>query len=106
VFDDDQAAVRVRSRCVTGVPRSPELYHWIAVHRAEIGQFSVVDEDDGSATIEFSRTLIAEFLTPAELRLTVVAVAFTSDRFDDELAARFGGAVHDAAGNLVDPAGA
>ena len=34
------------------------------------------------------------------LALTVVAVAFTADRFDDELAARFGGRVHDAAGNV------
>jgi hypothetical protein len=103
VFDEDQAAVHVRSRCVTGATRSPELYHWVATHRAEVGRFGVIDEDDGSATIEFARTLIAEFLNPAELRLTVVAVALTADRYDDDLAARFGGAVHDAAGNLVEP---
>lgn len=101
LFDEDQAAVHVRSRCVTGATRSPELYHWVATNRSDIGRFAVIDEDDGSATIEFSRTLLAEFLNPAELRLTVVAVAFTADHFDDQLAARFGGRVHDAAGNLT-----
>jgi hypothetical protein len=102
VFDEDQAVVHVRSRCVTGATPSPELYHWVATNRADLGQFTVVDEDDGSATIEFSRALIGEFLNPAELRLTVVAVAFTSDHFDDDLAARFGGEVHDAGANIVE----
>jgi hypothetical protein len=100
VFDEDQAAVRIAARAVTGATRSPELYRWVATTRADIGHFSVVDEDDGSATVEFARTLVAEFLNPAELRLTVVAVALAADRFDDELAARFGGRVHDAAGNI------
>jgi hypothetical protein len=104
VFDEDQAAVHVRSRCVTGATRSPELYHWVATNRTEIGAFHVIDEADGTATIEFSRTLLAEFLNPAELRLTVVAVAFNADRFDDQLASRFGGMVHDAAGNNADTA--
>jgi hypothetical protein len=104
VFDEDQAAVHVRSRCVTGATPSPDLYRWAATHEAEVGRFRVIDEDDGTATIEFSRTLLAEFLNPAELRLSVVAAAFTADHHDDELAARFGGRVHDEAGNLVDPA--
>jgi hypothetical protein len=104
VFDEDQAVVHVRFRCVTGADRPPELYRWVATHRDEVGHFTVIDDEDGSATIEFSRTLIAEFLNPAELRLTVVAVAFTADHHDDELAARFGGVVHDADGNLVQDA--
>ena len=99
VFDEDQSVVHVRARCVTGATRSPELYH-VATNRADLGHFRVVDEDDGTVAIEFSHCLIGEFLNPAELRLTVVAVAFTADRFDDDLAARFGGVVHDAAGNL------
>jgi hypothetical protein len=104
VFDEDQDVVHVRARCVSGATRSPELYRWAATTRPELGAFRVVDEEDGSATIELSRTLVAEFLNPAELRLSIVALALTADRHDDELAARFGGSVHDAAGNLVDPA--
>jgi hypothetical protein len=100
VFDEDQAAVRVAARAVTGAAPSPELFRWVATNRADIGHFGVVEEGDGTATVEFARTLVAEFLNPAELRLTVVAVALTADRFDDELAARFGGRVHDAAGNI------
>jgi hypothetical protein len=102
VFDDDQAAVRVRSRCVTGATASPELFRWVATNRADLGHFLVVEAGDGTATIEFSHTLVGEFLNPAELRLVVVAVAFTADHFDDDLAARFGGEVHDAAANLTD----
>jgi hypothetical protein len=104
VFDEDQAVVHVQARCVVGATPTPELYRWVATNRADVGHFAVVDEPDGSATVLFSHSLLGEFLNPAELRLTVVAVAFTADRFDDELAARFGGQVHDAAGNRP-PAG-
>jgi hypothetical protein len=100
VFDDDQAAVHVRARCVTGATPSAELYRWVATNQADLGHFNVVDEADGTATILFSHALVGEFLNAAELRLTVVAVAFTADRFDDALAARFGGRVHDAASNI------
>jgi hypothetical protein len=104
VFDEDQAVIHVRARCVVGATPSPELYRWVATNQADVGHFTVVDEADGTATVLFSHSLLAEFLNPAELRLTVVAVAFTADRFDDELAGRFGGQVHDAAGNQP-PAG-
>jgi hypothetical protein len=98
-FDDDQPVVHVRSEAVTGATPSPELYRWVATNHADLGHFAVVDEADGTATIVFSHALVGEFLNPAELRLTVVAVAFTADHFDDDLAARFGGEVNDATAN-------
>jgi hypothetical protein len=103
VFDEDQAVIHVRARCVVGATPSPELYRWVATNQADVGHFTVVEEADGTATVRFSHSLLGEFLNPAELRLAVVAVAFTADRFDDELAARFGGRVHDATGNRSQP---
>ena len=52
-------------------PKEGRMKDW-----ADLGHFTVVDEDDGTATIELTRSLVAEVLNPSELRLTVVAVAF------------------------------
>jgi hypothetical protein len=99
VFDEDQSLVRVSAMCVTGATASPELYHYVATFQSEIGHLSVIDQGDGSLCIEYSHGLLGEFLNPAELRLTVIAVALLADRIDDELAERFGGTVHDASAN-------
>jgi hypothetical protein len=101
VFDEDQSLVRVSALCVTGATPSPELYHYVATFQSEIGHLSVNEQDDGSVCIEYSHGLLGEFLNPAELRLTVIAVALLADRVDDDLAARFGGTVHDATANSV-----
>ena len=99
VFDEDQSVVKVRSACVTGAKPSPELYQHVATYPSEVGHLRLVDEDDGTVTINFCHSLLGEFLNPAELRMTVVAVAFTADDLDDGLAARFGGHVFDASKN-------
>jgi hypothetical protein len=100
VFDEDQAVVHVRSQCVTGATVSPELFRHVATFEPDMGHLHVIEAPDGTATISFAHSLLGEFLNPAELRMTVVAVAYLADRFDDDLAARFGGQVHDATGNV------
>jgi hypothetical protein len=99
VFDEDQAIVRVAAQAVTGATVSPELYEHVATFQADMGHLTVDAAADGTATIRFSHSLLGEFLNPAELRMTVVAVAFGADSLDDGLAERFGGTVHDAASN-------
>lgn len=99
VFDEDSSVVRVRAQCVTGAKPSPELFHHVATYQAEVGHLTITEEADGTATINFSHSLLGDFLNPAELRLTVAAVAYKADEIDDELAATFGGTVHDAGGN-------
>jgi hypothetical protein len=99
VFDQDQAVVKVRAKCVTGATLSPELYRHIATFSAELGHLRVVEEADGTATILFSHSLLGEFLNPAELRMTVVALALIADQLDDSLAATYGGQVFNADGN-------
>jgi len=99
VFDEDQAVVKVRAKCVTGATLSPELYRHVATFSAELGHVRVVEDDDGTATILFSHSLLGEFLNPAELRMTVVALALLADTMDDELATTYGGIVFNADGN-------
>lgn len=99
VFDEDQAIVNVKAQCVSGATPSPELFRHVATFQADVGHLTVSEEADGTACIHFSHGLMGEFLNPAELRMTVVAVAYEADRLDDELAARFGGKVYDADSN-------
>jgi hypothetical protein len=99
-FDQDQAVVKVCANVVNGARPTPELFHHLATNQSEIGHLSAVEEPDGTATINFSHSLLGEFLNPAELRMTVIAVAFAADQLDDALAAQFGGTVHDADANL------
>jgi hypothetical protein len=101
VFDEDQSLVQVSAMCVTGAKPSPELYQHVASFQSQIGHLSVNEQDDGTVCIEYSHGLLGEFLNPAELRLTVIAVALLADQIDDDLAARFGGTVHDAAANTA-----
>ncbi len=99
VFDEDQSVVKVKAACVTGAKASPELFEHVATQQTEVGHLRVVLEDDGSATINFCHSLLGEFLNPAELRMAVVAVAYTADELDDDLAATYGGKVYDAEHN-------
>lgn len=99
VFDEDQAIVRVKAEAVKGATVSPELYEHVATFQADMGHLTVSPEPGGTASIWFSHSLMGEFLNPAELRMTVIAVAFGADSVDDDLAARFGGTVFDATSN-------
>lgn len=99
VFDEDQSVVQVTSTCVTGASPSPELYEHVATSSIDLGHYSVVAEDGGAVAIVISHGLIGEFLNPAELRMTVVAVAHEADTSDDALAERFGGTVYAAHAN-------
>ena len=100
-FDEDQAVVKVCANVVNGAKPTPELFHHLATHQSEVGHLSAVEAPDGTATINFSHNLLGEFLNPAELRMTIVAVAFAADQLDDALAAQFGGTVHDPNANLT-----
>ncbi len=99
VFDEDQTVVKVRADCVTGAKPSPELYMHVATLQTEIGHLRALEEADGTATIYFTHGLMGEFLNPAELRMTVITVAYLADELDDGLAERFGGKVFDADSN-------
>lgn len=99
VFDEDQSVVQVKATCVTGATPSPDLYEHVATSSVDLGHYTVVPETGGTVGIVISHGLIGEFLNPAELRMTIVAVAHEADTTDDALAARFGGTVYAARAN-------
>jgi len=99
VFDQDQSIVRVFACCVTGAKASPELYEHVATTSFDLGHYEVTAKDDGTVDIVIRHSLIGEFLNPAELRMTIVAIAHEADSSDDDLAARFGGTVYQVDGN-------
>jgi hypothetical protein len=93
-FDDDSAVVVLESPIVTGAQLSAELYEYVATEAAphEFGHLKVVPNDDGStATINFTHSLLGDYLDDMELRVAAVAVAFTADDLDDKLCTQFGG---------------
>ena len=101
VFDEDSSVVHVEAHAVTGATPSEELFRFLATDSANhaFGHLAAIETGD-TVTITFGHSLLGEFLDSAELRTAVIAVAFTADRLDDELACRFGGSVHDASNNL------
>lgn len=101
VFDEDSSVVFVKAECVTGAAASSELFRHIATSGSAtgFGHLSATEQADGNVTINFSHSLLGDYLNPAELRMTVVAVAYIADQLDDELARKFGGQVYAAGGN-------
>ena len=96
-FDEDSAVVVLESPVVKGATASPELYEYVATQAAphEFGHLIVAPNDDGkTASITFTHSLLGDYLDDMELRVAAVAVAFTADELDDQLAERFGGTVH------------
>lgn len=96
-FDEDSAVVVLESPVVKGATVSPELFEYVATGSAphEFGHLSVQKDDGGdTATIVFKHSLLGDYLDDMELRVAAVAVAFTADELDDQLAERFGGEVH------------
>jgi hypothetical protein len=92
-FDEDSSLVVLDAPLVSGIAPSAELYEYVATATPEqgLGHLGLAIATDGTATIHFRHTLLGEYLEPAELRLSVVAIALLGDRMDDALAERFGG---------------
>lgn len=92
-FDEDSSVVLLKAPVVSGATVSPELYEYVATGAddTEFGHLTVSVEPDGTATINFSHTLLGDYLDDMELRVAAVAVAFTADALDEQLVERFGG---------------
>lgn len=92
-FDEDSSLVVLDAPLVSGITPSAELYEYVATATPEqgVGHLGLTIADDGTATIHFRHSLLGEYLEPAELRMSVVAIALLGDRMDDALAERFGG---------------
>lgn len=88
-WGEDDATICTRAWLVTGAEMSNELLHFLLRENADMrfGAFGVDADND----ILFEHTIVGSTADMEELRASVQAVAFTSDRYDDELVKRFGG---------------
>lgn len=75
------------------VPRSMELFEFLATHSEELmfGRLGAWRDGDDSVTTVFRYSLLGSTLDPEELRNAVEAIAETADRLDDLIRSRFGG---------------
>ncbi len=93
-FGDDGTIVRVFCPLVLNVPITFDLCRWISIEGQDfkIGSVILVPKEDGtSGAVYFRNALIGDDLDESELMGAVYAVAFTSDRLDNEIKDRFGG---------------
>ncbi len=80
------------------VPKTPELFEYLVAHSENyvFGRLGAWLDDD-HAWVVFRQTLLGATLDPIELKNAVGAVASVADELDDEIKARFGGALfHEA----------
>jgi hypothetical protein len=88
-WGEDDATICTRAWCVTGAELSQELLKYLLRENADMrfGGFSIDGDDD----ILFEHTIVGSTCDKEELRSSVLAVANTADKYDDEIVKRFGG---------------
>lgn len=87
-YEEDNAVVEVLAYCVQGVDPTPELMRELLRANSEVpmGAFSMVGTD-----IFFSHTFLGRNLQAPQLLASLNNVASTSDTYDEQIVARFGG---------------
>jgi hypothetical protein len=92
-FGDGGVVVRANCPMVADVPVTPELTMWVATEGQNfiIGSVSLDVRENGLGWLHFRQTIIGDDLDESELMGTIIPVALTSNRLDNELRDRFGG---------------
>jgi hypothetical protein len=87
-YEEDNAVVEVLAYCVQGVDPTPDLMRELLRANSEVpmGAFSMVGTD-----IFFSHTFVGRNLQAPQLLASLHNVASTSDTYDEQIVARFGG---------------
>lgn len=88
-WGEEDATITSRAWLVTGAELTPELLKYLLRENADMrfGAFGIDADDD----ILYEHTIVGSTCDKDELRASVQAVAFTADRYDDEIVKRFGG---------------
>ncbi len=88
-WGSDDATITVRSWVVHDVEATPDLMHYLLREndKFRFGAFGLDSEDD----VFFEHTIVGSTCDPEELKASVFAVTGTSDRYDDEIIAKYGG---------------
>ncbi len=91
---ETSVVVRLSAPILFDVPVSNDLFRWVATEGASYyfgNAHLYLSEDEMTAHLFFSQSILGDYLDEQELNGAVVAVGFTADRLDDELLPRFGG---------------
>lgn len=88
-WGDDDATICTRAYVVMGVEMTPELMRYLLDKNdaMRFGAFGLDDDGD----IFFEHTILGPTCDREELKCSIMAVATTADRLDDEIVARWGG---------------
>ena len=88
-WGEDDASVQARAFVVRGPELRPDLLDYLLRENESLrlGGFGIDQDGD----IVFRHTLRATECTKADLRALVSAVAWTADKYDDEIIAKWGG---------------
>jgi hypothetical protein len=92
-LQDARTVLRVFAVTNLDVPVTSELTSYLLERNLEFifGAFAL-DVERGA--VWFNHNLLGDYATPEELTETLGAVAFTANRFDDEIKTRFGGRLY------------
>jgi hypothetical protein len=88
-WGDDDATISITSYVVSGAEITPELMEYLLRENASMrfGAFGIDSDDD----IQFEHTIVGSTCDKEELKASAMAVVRVSDKYDDEIVARFGG---------------
>jgi hypothetical protein len=88
-WGDSDAVISTRAYVVRGAEVTPDLMHFLLRQNDQMrfGAFGLDQEGD----IFFSHAILGNSCDKEELKSSVMAVAQTADRLDDEIVARWGG---------------
>ncbi|HUP45313.1 MAG TPA: YbjN domain-containing protein [Thermoanaerobaculia bacterium] len=87
-WEDDDAVIEVLAFCVKGVEPTPDLMRELLELNSEVvlGAFSMVGNE-----IFFSHSFLGRRLRPEQLIASLDMVASTSDEYDEQIVAKYGG---------------
>ena len=92
---EPRSLVNLSSPILWAVPKTPELFEWVAREggRYYFGHVMAADDvrESGRIFLSMNHTLLGDYIDEEELASALYAVLNTADQLDDELQKRFGG---------------
>lgn len=92
---DENVLVRIQTLVLIEVPKSPELYEWIAFNAGNY-YFGAIylatsNDDPDAADVLMEHNLLGDYIDLDEFLAALGGIASTADELDTELEGKFGG---------------
>uniref|UniRef100_A0A7C4GG03 YbjN domain-containing protein n=1 Tax=candidate division WOR-3 bacterium TaxID=2052148 RepID=A0A7C4GG03_UNCW3 len=88
-WGDDDATITTRAWVVTGTELTPDFMKFLLLQNDKMRFGAFLVDSDGD--VFFEHTIVGSTCDKEELKASVLAVAATADRYDDEIVQRWGG---------------